>query len=135
MALGKDLQKLNQDIAAAGSRMFSSMTAFWLFFFWGLLGVLPGLPARFQGFVLLISSAWIQLWALPLIAVGSQVLNRASERRAAQDHVALKEELTIVKHSLEHIEEILAAVLRVEKKLDEKKERRSAPSSPSAHGG
>ena len=39
----------------------------------------------------------IQLWALPLLAVGSSVLNRSSERRAKQDHETLRASLEELK--------------------------------------
>ena len=93
------LGKFNQKLAVWGTDVFSSMGAFWLFLVWGLLGVIPWFPDAFKQFVLLISSAWIQLWALPLIAVGSALRNKASERRATQDHQILMSELAMMKRN------------------------------------
>jgi len=74
------MKSLNDKLATWGTKAFGSMWAFYLFFIWGLLGMLPFFPDKFKALVLLISSAWVQLWALPLLSVGSSVLNRASER-------------------------------------------------------
>lgn len=108
---------LNQKIAVSGTRVFGSIWAFYAFFIWGLLGMMPFLPPYFKNFVLLVSSAWIQLWALPLLAVGNSVLNRTSEKRAKQDHETLKAQFLelkdlqkdndIILQKLENIEQIL----------------------------
>ena len=82
----------NEKVAVLGTKVFSSIWTFYAFFIWGLLGMMPGLPKAFTDIVLLVSSAWIQLFALPLIAVGAVVLNRASEQRAAEDHMILRSE-------------------------------------------
>ena len=86
------LKSFNERAAVFGTKVFSSMITFWVFLFWGGLALVPGLPPAFQNIVLLVSSALIQLAALPLIAVGAAVLNRASERRAKEDHRMLKAE-------------------------------------------
>ena len=93
----KRLRRFNERIAVWGTNAFGSMGAFWLFFFWGLLGLLPWLPARMKDLVLLVSSAWIQLWALPLLAVGATVLNRRTEARARQDHEMIRAELAEIR--------------------------------------
>jgi hypothetical protein len=87
------LRQLNERLAIIGTKWFSSMGTFWGFFCLGLLAILPILPASARTTILLISSAWIQLFSLPLIAVGSATLNRASEKRAKQDHEMLQQQL------------------------------------------
>ena len=108
MRLPERTARFNESVAAAGTKMFGSMWTAYAFCVWGILGMLPGLPKAFTDLVLLVSSAWIQLWALPLIMVGGIVLNRASEKRANEDHEALLEELRLVHESHETILEELA---------------------------
>ena len=93
----KAITKFNEKVAVIGTKWFGSMPMFWLFFVWGLLGMVPWLPKSFQNTVLLVSSAWIQLWALPLLAVGTAVLSKSSERRAKEDHDILRKQFEEVK--------------------------------------
>jgi hypothetical protein len=108
----KAIRRFNEQVALWGTKAFSSMWTAYAFCAWGLLGILPGLPPRFTNVVLLVSSAWIQLWALPLIAVGAAVLNRSSERRARQDHEMLRKEF-----AAQNME--LARLSKIDVRLDE----------------
>ena len=96
----------NKRLSIIGTKAFSSMWAFYIFFIWGLLGVLPGVPPKVKEFVLMVSSAFIQLWALPLIAVGNAVMNKSSERRAEKDHKMLMDELAEIKQIRKDLEEL-----------------------------
>lgn len=96
----------NEKISIWGTKAFSSMWAFWAFFIWGLLGILPGVPTKISQFILMVSSAFIQLWALPLLAVGNALINKRSERRAEKDHVMLMTELTELRHLHQDVKEI-----------------------------
>lgn len=93
--------RLNERLAMWGTKAFGNMWAFYIFFVWGILGMLPWLNDSFRNLVLLISSAWIQLWALPLLAVGNSVLNKSSEKRATEDHRLIKSEFDTIKSILE----------------------------------
>ena len=93
----KAITKFNEKVAVIGTKWFGSMPMFWLFFVLGLLGMVPWLPKSFQNTVLVVSSAWIQLWALPLLAVGTAVLSKSSERRAKEDHDILRKQFEEVK--------------------------------------
>jgi hypothetical protein len=108
MTLSERAAQLNESVALVGTKVFSSMWTAYAFCLWGLLGMMPGLPKAFTDIVLLVSSAWIQLWALPLLAVGAVVLNRASEARATQDHAAILEELALLHEAHDTILEELA---------------------------
>ena len=94
------MKKLNERIAVWGTKLFGSMWVFYIFFIWGLLGLIPSLSEHLRNIILLISSAWIQLWALPLIAVGNNVLNRTSERHADEVRRLVKEEFTLMKKEI-----------------------------------
>ena len=108
------IKGFNDRVAMLGTEWFGSMGAFWVFFVWGLLGILPWIPANWKEIILLVSSAWIQLWALPLLAVGAAVLSRSGERRAAQDHRMLMEELTALREMKAEHEAILAKLEALE---------------------
>lgn len=107
----------NEKLATFGTQAFGSIWAFYAFFVWGMLGMLPFLPAGFKEIVLLVSSAWIQLWALPLLAVGNAVLNKASERRAKQDHETLKASLAELKDLQKDNDKIMSKLDSIEDML------------------
>ena len=102
----KQIKRFNERVATLGTQAFGSIWTFWAFFAWGLLGMLPWLSSDVKNLVLLISSAWIQLWALPLLAVGSSVLNRASEKRAKEDHTILHDEIKLLREEMAVLQEI-----------------------------
>lgn len=87
------IKKKNESLALLGTRVFGSMWTMYIFCAWGLLGMLPWIPKDWRDIVLLVSSAWIQLWALPLLAVGNNVANRSVEKRAKEDHASIKAQL------------------------------------------
>ena len=108
----------NEAVAKIGTEAFSSIWAFYLFMVWGLLGLLPRIPAGFKEFVLLVSSAWIQLWALPLLMVGNAVLNKAAVRQAHKDHEMLIAELKLMKALQMENHEMHLQILEMVKKLE-----------------
>ena len=105
-SLGSAAARFNEALAARGTLLFGSMWTFYAFFVWGLLAFVPAL-AQWKDIILLISSAWIQLWALPLLMVGGVVLNRASEKRAAEDHEVIRQEFDLLKSNQRQIQEEL----------------------------
>ena len=113
------ISKINENIAVKLTILFSSMTCFYLFFIWGLLGLIPGIPDHFKTIVMLVSSSWIQLFALPLISVGQRVLGKSAEMRAESDHNHLIEmQQFIHDHMLEQDE--LLHEIRSALELEEK---------------
>ena len=89
----RKINAFNEKIAVKGASLFGSMWTTYIFCIWGLLGMLPHIPEHFSNFVLMVSSSWLQLFALPLISVGNAVNFRIQERRAKQDHNMIKAEL------------------------------------------
>lgn len=90
------MPSLNDRIAAAATKVFGSMWTTYAFAVYGTLGaVLPDQQA-----VLLYWSNWIQLWSLPLLLVGTAVVNRAeaerSRQQAQETHDAVMEELRLL---------------------------------------
>ncbi len=55
------------------------------------------------------SSAWVQLWALPLLMVGNNVNSRASDRQAKETHDAVMTELTEMKGIINDLHALLKA--------------------------
>jgi len=103
------IKKLNDAIAIRATLAMSTMWCVYAFF---LLSLLPLISKDLETVVIYISSAIIQLVALPLIMVGQQKLSEAGEKRAADDHNTLIEELADVRLLLDEHKEELA-------KLDE----------------
>jgi MFS-type transporter involved in bile tolerance (Atg22 family) len=127
--LNGKINSINTWLAVKGTNMFSTMWTFYLFFVWGLLAFIPQLAA-YKDIILLISSAWIQLWALPMISVGNAVLSQKIEERAAQDHEMLQQEFTMIKEELalaredramtQTVNDTLSEILERVEKLEEK---------------
>lgn len=71
---------INEPLAVRTTLIFGTMWVTYLFFAYGFL------PLLFPKYMIPIMywSSTVQLWALPLIMVGQNVLGRASERQAAQ---------------------------------------------------
>ncbi len=67
----------------------------------------------------------MQLWALPLILVGTNILGRDAERRAAEDHEKLAQSYEEQKRTYEQVlallqrqEDVIAAMLRQDRLLE-----------------
>ena len=119
---------MNDRLAVLGTKVFGSMVTFWVFFFWGLITMVPWVPGGFKQFALLVSSAWLQLFALPLLAVGASVLNKSTERRAKQDHESLKQELAIQRQDFKLQQDEMKKLNRIESKVDQVLKRLGPPS-------
>lgn len=92
------LGKVNDIIAEKATLIFGTMWMFYAFFIYGLLPLIPVLKPYEGSFFYW--SGWVQLWALPLLMVGQNVLGRASEKRSEETHDAVMTELAIVKEEL-----------------------------------
>jgi uncharacterized membrane protein YccF (DUF307 family) len=104
------IKEFNKKVATTGTKVFSNIYTFYLFFLWGSLAFLP-LPETWKAFILLVSAAWLQLFALPLLAVGQKVLSEEVDKRAQEDHEKLKAEFALQN-------EELAEIRKMESKLD-----------------
>lgn len=88
------MRRLNELIAMRLSAWFSTMWCFWAF---NVLALLPVFwPASLQ-VTQFISSGYLQLIALPLLAVAGVILGRSAEARAQQDHLAIMAEVETLK--------------------------------------
>jgi len=89
-------KKFNDAIARHSVAFMGSIWCVYLFTFWSLL---PSLNKNWEQAVMYISSAVIQLVALPLIMVGQKLEGKNSEKRAEEDH----EKLVKIMKTLEEI--------------------------------
>lgn len=80
------INKINDYIAVKATILMSSM---WCVYGFLGLAMLPMVWPAVSSAVQYLSSAVIQLVALPLIMVGQAILGMESERRAKKDHEAL----------------------------------------------
>jgi hypothetical protein len=95
----RKLNGWNDWIAIKGTLIFGSMWTTYLFFFYGFI------PIRFPQYMdkLLYWSNTIQLWSLPLIMVGQNLLNKGSEKRNEEMYSMLKEELALLHDKLDKL--------------------------------
>lgn len=81
----------NMRLAAWGTQKFGSMPAFYLFVVYGALGAVFTAHQA----TLLYWSNWVQLWSLPLIAVGSGVIAIAANKMMKQQF----DDVEVILHS------------------------------------
>ena len=87
MKLYTRINKFNDMVAVQGTKFFGTMWTTYLFFAYGFLPIL--FPAYMDE--LLYCSNTVQLWSLPLILVGQNIMNKASERRMEKMYQMIKE--------------------------------------------
>ena len=97
------MRGLNSFIAARITMIVGTMECAYAFLIFALVPIFA--PAS-QTFVMFISSSVLQLVLLPLIMVGTRVLNQASEDRAAQDHQILLDEFSNLKRIEDNLSKI-----------------------------
>lgn len=106
----KNLSQTNQKIAVAFTKYFGSMTAFWILVLWMLLWMFCATIGiwifRFDRYpfpFLLFCSNLIQLWALPVLAVGQNVLSKQQEAQAEATYENTKISLDREKYLIDHL--------------------------------
>ncbi len=99
------IRDINERIAVAATGIFGSMWTTYVFFTYGFIPII--FPATMTA--LLYWSNTVQLWSLPLIAVGTAVLGRAAVQQARETHDAVMEVLRMIREAL--------ALLREERQL------------------
>ena len=116
-----NISKFNEIIAAKSTTLIGTM---WSVYIFVLFCSIPTLFPSIQGQILYLSNC-IQLVFLPLIMVGSSVLNKVSETRAIHDHKKLMQEFKILKELLadtqeqnKMLTEILAGVKSLQPPVD-----------------
>ena len=79
--------RFNEAIAVWLTKAFGTMWICYAFMVYGLLPVLSFFHPQQEAF--LYWSNWVQLWSLPLILVGTNILGRDAEERSRLDHEKL----------------------------------------------
>ncbi|MFX4302956.1 hypothetical protein ACOJUR_11990 [Alicyclobacillus tolerans] len=88
------IRRVNDWIALRMTLIFGTMWMTYLFFIYGFLPLL--FPQ--QEVNLLYWSNTVQLWSLPLLMVGTNLLGKKSEERAQQDHEMIKSEFEAIRN-------------------------------------
>ena len=108
----------NMRLAAWGTQKFGTMPAFYAFVIYGALGAVF---TAYQA-TLLYWSNWVQLWSLPLIAVGSAVLavgmNKMMKRQFDDVETILHEQDQAAQHLAAQDDKILAVLDRLDVTTD-----------------
>lgn len=114
MTLGKlklsIIKELNRRVAVRVTLLFGTMGAVYSFLCWSIL---PLIFPDTQAIVFYVSGGVIQLVALPLIMVGSNILSEKAEIRAEQDHKMIMEQFEIAKHMREEADKQRGRVIEL----------------------
>ena len=84
---------INRAIAVKTTRAVATM---WCVYAFTVLSLLPLIDPGATAMVQYISSGILQLILLPMLMVGTSILNEKAEARAQQDHAILLRELSIL---------------------------------------
>ena len=98
------ITRFNDLLAARATLVFGSMWLTYCFFMYGFVPVLW--PAEMN--TLLYWSNTVQLWSLPLLMVGQNVLGRSAEYRATETHDAVMEELGLLRDAHQELALLVA---------------------------
>ena len=81
------LNQVNETLAVSLTKAFGTMWICYGFMVYGLLPAFAVFHPHQEAF--LYWSNWVQLWSLPLILVGTNILGREAEKRSKVDHEKL----------------------------------------------
>lgn len=87
------INKFNDWLALHATMVFGSMYVCYLFF---LYAFIPLIFPHYQSDLLYWSNT-VQLWSLPLLMVGQNVMGRGAEKQAKETHDDVVEELSLLK--------------------------------------
>ena len=104
------INQINDMIALWLTKAFGTMWICYVFMVYGLLPAFAIFHRHQESF--LYWSNWVELWSLPLILVGTNILGRDAEKRAKMDHDKLAK-------SYEEQQETYKEVIRMLKKQEE----------------
>lgn len=110
------VDRFNDRLAVRMTIIFGSIWCVYAFF---LFSLIPILKPDWQGPLLYISNC-IQLVALPALMVGSAILARGSDQRAAEDHAALIEILNDVREEMARLRNTTAGIAQQERANSER---------------
>jgi len=95
----------NMAVALRVTRVFGSVWTFYLFALYGLLPLAAIFSRYYDRF--LYWSSWVQLWALPVIMVGTNLISRQQEQANANTEAHRETVLANQTQMLAHLDELL----------------------------
>lgn len=98
------MKKLNKWLGVKITIAFSTMWAFYMFVAYGLI---PLIWPQYQDKILYWSN-FLQLIALPALAVGAAVLSEKAEQREQETHDAVMNELSEIKSMHEELQQYIS---------------------------
>ena len=117
------ISQINETIAVWLTKAFGTMWICYAFMVYGLLPAFAIFHPHQEAF--LYWSNWVQLWSLPLILVGTNILGREAEERSKLDHKKLanfyedqQETYNQVIAMLKRQEEMMADLLKQDSVLE-----------------
>jgi hypothetical protein len=117
------INQINETLALHLTKAFGTM---WICYAFMVYGVLPAF-AIFHPYQasFLYWSNWVQLWSLPLILVGTNILGRNAEKRSQLDHEKLAKSYEEQQRTYNQViamltkqEEMMTALLQQDKVLE-----------------
>jgi putative Mn2+ efflux pump MntP len=105
----RKIYAVNDKIALRTTLVFGTMWTAYMFFLYGFLPVF--FPKYMNTFMYW--SGTVQLWSLPLIMVGQNLMGRNAEVRAQQDHETLLKEFELQNQEIAALNEIAAELRQV----------------------
>ena len=117
------INQVNEMLAVWFTRAFGTMWICYAFMVYGLLPAFSLFHRHQEAF--LYWSNWVQLWSLPLILVGTNILGRAADNRAKLDHEKLAESYEEQKETYKEVitmlkkqEDMMSDMLKQDKVLE-----------------
>ena len=117
------INQINETLALYLTKAFGTVWICYAFMIYGMLPAFAIFHPYQESF--LYWSNWVQLWSLPLILVGTNILGRNAERRSQLDHERLaksyeeqKKTYSQVIAMLQKQEEMMTAMLQQDKVLE-----------------
>jgi hypothetical protein len=117
------IKQINELLAVWLTEAFGTMWICYAFIIYGLLPAFAILHPYQETF--LYWSNWVQLWSLPLILVGTNILGREAEKRSKLDHEKLSKSYEEQQQTynkiiimMEKQEEMMIKILEQDKVLD-----------------
>lgn len=111
----RKINNLNEKFAEWFTLRFGTMWTFYAFMLYGLLPLIKAISPYMDK--LLYWSNWVQLWSLPLLMVGTNILGRKSEVRSQETHDAVMSELAELKSLLAKEDKIEQEIKQIEQEV------------------
>ena len=106
MSIKSKYQKFNSNLAVFLTNIVSTMECSYVFAIIALISLPAAINGGLAALISWIAQTFLQLVLLSVIMVGQEVQSKKSERRAAQDHAMLAEQLKEIKEIKETVKQL-----------------------------